>query len=103
MRRLTGLLLLAAFFFLIVPAAASTWRSTSGNIFNFQPNGSVTVYHPNGTQSQGTWWWISQNQQFGYSLQGFNGHATVTLQARGGAVVQWPGQRSEHWTMVSDK
>lgn len=102
MRRITGLFLLAAFLFLIIPAAASTWRSTSGNIFNFKPNGAVTVYHPNGTQSHGQWWWIQQNVKFGYNLQGFQGQATVTLQA-GGAVVQWPGQRSEHWTQIAEK
>jgi hypothetical protein len=102
MRRTTGLFLLAAFLFLIIPAAASTWRSTSGNIFNFQPNGGVTVYHANGTQSYGQWWWISQNSKFGYNLQGYQGSATVTIQ-RGGAVVQWPGQRTEHWTQIAEK
>jgi Tfp pilus assembly protein FimT len=102
MRRITGLFLLTAFLFLIIPAAASTWRSTSGNIFNFQPNGGVTVYHPNGTQTQGKWWWITQNSRFGYTLQGYQGHATVTIQ-QGGAVVQWPGQQSQHWTQIAEK
>ena len=102
MRRISFLLLLAFFLAAVAPVMASTWRSTSGNIFNFQPNGGVTVYHPNGNQSHGRWWWIRQNQQFGYNLQGYNGTGTVTLQAEG-AVVQWPGQRSEHWTMLSDK
>lgn len=102
MRRATASLLFLAFFFLLVPVQASTWRSTSGNIFNFQPNGGVTVYHPNGNKSHGRWWWITQNRVFGYNLQGFNGTATVTIQT-GGAVVQWPGQQSQHWTQIADK
>ncbi len=68
-------------FCLSLAASASTWRSTSGNIFTFYPDGSMTAYL-NGGQYSGYWWWISTNWKFGYQVNGF-GNTYVTMDGTG--------------------
>lgn len=82
--------------FLMIPASASTWRSTSGNIFRFYPDGSMVAYW-NGGEHVGYWWWISSNYQFGYSVAGYTCYVTMEGD---GAVCQGAGQ-PQYWSLMS--
>ena len=82
--------------FLLVPATASTWRSTSGNIFRFYPDGSMVAYWGGG-EHVGYWWWISSNYKFGYSVSGYT---CYVIMDGGGAVCQGAGQ-PQYWTLMS--
>ena len=52
-------------FALMVPASANVWRSSTGNIFRFQEDGSMTILRANGSADAGRWWWTN----YGYSGQ----------------------------------
>jgi hypothetical protein len=98
MRRqfVTYLVCVVAALFLALPAAASTWRSTSGNIFRFYPDGSMIAYW-NGGEHVGYWWWISSNYKFGYTVAGST--HTVTMEGNG-AICSGPGP-AQYWTLMS--
>ena len=83
----------------IQPASASTWRSTSGNIFTFQGGGYMTGYLY-GRQYSGRWWWIQNNHKFAYTFG--NGTITVTMTGNG-AVTHYPGTHSQYWTLMSSR
>ena len=85
-----------SFLFLAAASEAMTWRSASGSIFSFQPNGALRVRYKDGTRGKGRWWWINENRVLGYSLEGQKGTATVTLDQKS-AVVQWRGQKRQYW------
>ena len=92
----TYLVCALAALFLALPAGASTWRSTSGNIFRFYPDGSMIAYW-GGSEHVGYWWWIRSNYKFGYSVAGYT--CQVTMEGDG-AVCQGPGQ-AQYWTLMS--
>jgi hypothetical protein len=81
---------------LLLPASASTWRSPSGNIFRFFPDGSMTAYW-NGEEHVGYWWWISSNSRFGYSVAGYTCYVTM----KGGAAVCRGAGAPQQWTLMS--
>lgn len=58
LRRTQKLLVILLFLCIAVPAQAHVWRSSTGNIFRFQNNGTYTVLHPNGAARSGNWWWV---------------------------------------------
>ena len=81
---------------LSISGRAETWRSASGSIFSFQPNGTMTVRHQDGKQTRGRWWWVTQSRVIGYRLDGEKDAVVVTLHKRG-AIVQRPGEKKRHW------
>lgn len=87
------------FLFAVQSAHASTWRSNTGNIFNFQAGGYMSAY-TSGNNYSGTWWWVRNGAVFAYSIGGTT--ATVTLQGKG-AVCQLPGSAPQYWTQMAGR
>ena len=85
-------------FVLAAPTFASTWRSTSGNIFHFESNGTVILSQVGGRQLTGRWWWSQRGVEFCYDV-GY-GRSVVTLQG-GGAICRVYGAQPEYWTQLS--
>ncbi|HIB67364.1 MAG TPA: hypothetical protein EYO33_20230 [Phycisphaerales bacterium] len=92
---ITTLLLLAV----LAPANASTWRSTSGNIFHFYSNGTIEGYI-NGQVFSGRWWWSSRPYQFQFPWYGRT--ATVNIKGNGG-ICYVPGYQPTYWTMLGSR
>lgn len=98
MKTKMGLLVVAIMLaFCVSTVHASTWRSTTGNIFNFQPGGYMSAY-TSGYNYNGTWWWVRQGSVFAYSIGGTT--ATVTLQGNG-AICQLPGSAPQYWKQMA--
>lgn len=93
----TYLLCTLAALLLALPAGASTWRSTSGNIFRFYPDGSMIAYW-NGGQHVGYWWWVQSNYKFGYSV---GGHTCYVTMEGDGAICQGGTGPAQYWTLMS--
>jgi hypothetical protein len=85
---------------LTVAVSASTWRSTSGNVFTFYPDGSMTA-NVGGGQYNGEWWWVSSNWKFGFRVYGF-GDTYVTMEGNG-AIAQTAGKPAQYWTLISSR
>lgn len=85
----------------ITAAQASTWRSTSGNMFHFYPGGGLEAY-VQGNAYYGRWWWTQNPYQFQYTVNGFNAVATVNIRGSG-AVCSVYGQNPQFWNMVGSR
>lgn len=89
--------ILILIFALSLSAHASTWRSTRGEIFSFQPGGKMQTY-ASGKNLSGTWWWVSQGEVFSYRLNG--SVSTVTFKGKG-AVCRTSGSEPVNWTQMA--
>ncbi|MCA9778535.1 MAG: hypothetical protein KC800_17525 [Candidatus Eremiobacteraeota bacterium] len=100
MKRKLSLVLTGVLLFLAVGVSeAGTWRSNSGNMFHFYPNGAMEAYI-DGAQRNGRWWWVSSPYRFQYNHSGYN----VTVDIKGqGAVCYRPGFSATYWTQMATR
>lgn len=84
-----------------LPASASTWRSSTGNVFRFQGNGSYTVMRPNGSTNWGRWWWVQHQAVFDYKENGSGQINRVYLQPVGAVCQSWRG--TFQWSQISSR
>jgi hypothetical protein len=64
------------------PSQAQVWRSSSGNIFRFQPGGNMTVIYSNGGGANGSWWWVTPSRQSAYYGQAAKSRCGARLRGR---------------------
>jgi hypothetical protein len=80
-------------------AQASTWRSTTGNMFHFYPGGQMEAY-VNGQQFSGQWWWTNNPYQFQFPWYG----STATVNLKGsGAICTVAGGGNSYWTQLGSR
>jgi hypothetical protein len=81
------------------PTQASTWRSTTGNMFHFYPGGQMEAY-VNGQAFNGRWWWTNNPYQFQFPWYG----STATVNIKGsGAVCVVAGGGNSYWTQLGSR
>ena len=85
--------------FCLSPIQASTWRSTTGNMFHFYPGGQMEAY-VNGQQFSGRWWWTNNPYQFQFPWYG--SVATVNIKGQG-AICTVAGGGNSYWTMLGSR
>lgn len=86
-----------------LPAQAGAWRSHSGNIFHFDPNGSYTVERARGGQSEGTWWWVYPGSQFDYKARGRRYTRRVYINGKTATNTNFEGSSPTHWTWIGER
>lgn len=99
MPALVALALLAA----AIPAQASAWRSSTGNIFRFQPNGYYTVLYANGGSLSGSWWWVCNGSEFAYQPGGKNYTRHVYIHGNSATNTDYYGGNATYWTWLGNR
>lgn len=97
--RITLALAALLIFIALAPAQASTWRSTTGNMFHFYPGGQMEAY-VNGQAFSGRWWWTNNPYQFQFPWYGST--ATVNIKGNGAICTVARGGNS-YWTMLGSR
>ena len=82
-------------------ANASAWRSSTGNIFRFQSNGTYTVLMTNGGTVSGRWWWVRPGVKFEYQEYGYTGTSFVYINGNQATVCDYYDRPSSYWTFLS--
>ena len=97
--KIMGILVFLLLGLLVAPAMASTWRSSTGNVFRFYAGGTIEA-HVQGQVYHGRWWWTRNPTQFQFPWRG----STATVNITGnGASCYVPGYGASYWTLMSSR
>lgn len=84
-----------------LPAQAHVWRSSTGNIFRFQSNGTYTILQTNGGSYTGRWWWV----QPGYKAEYMYGSTRYLVYIQGTSARVYMNDRGNpsYWTYLGSR
>jgi hypothetical protein len=99
--KIQTIVLAFAVLFVSLPAQASVWRSSTGNIFRFQNDGTYTVLYANGASYRGNWWWVQPGYKGEYIAQ--DGRYLVYIEGQSARVYYNDRGNPSYWSYLGSR